>query len=379
MRVVRVWSLAPVIGAAVVLSVVSCSADGGAPVPEPEQAASPAEPPPGAVLPPAGDASSSDPTDAAPRDAGRDAGPPRDASADATIDAGPPAPTPGTPCATLNQVAERTCGACGKQETLCLANAEGGGGSWTAYGACQNEIPNGCIPGTSDVAACGNCGTQTRTCTQYCLWNVTACVEPANACKAGTVELSAAGCPQPNTFRTKTCGPTCAWAFSLTCEPPNNPNKLTIANAAGDTVSGSFPLTDTKLGQRVSGTCPAASVSSTKNHPYQLVELFNADAVPHTVDCWLSGPNPIDTVMTWYASNVPPQSEAELKACGGGSVNDFCPAALPCGDDDWSGLTGTASPVVPAGGRVLVWYGAYYGHPGASPTVGDVTLSCKTK
>ena len=379
MRLSRAWLIAPVLGACVSLCVVSCSADGGAPVPDPTGDTLPADPaPPGAVLPPQGDAAPADRGDASKPDAAREGGA-ADAATDAARDAGPPAPTPGTPCAQINEVAQRMCGACGTQETLCLANAEGGGGRWTDYGACAGEIPGGCIPGTNDVAACGNCGTQTRSCNQYCLWNTTACVEPPNACKAGTVELSGAGCPTPNTFRTKTCSQTCVWSFSLTCEAPNNPNKLTIATAVDGVVSGSFPLVDTQLGPRVSGTCPTATVSSTKNHAFQLVELFNPDAVAHTVDCWLDGPTPIDTVMTWYASNVPPNDDAARKACGGGSVNDFCPAVLGCSDGDWSGLTGTAAPVVPAGGRVLVWYGSYYGHPGASPTVGDVTLSCKTK
>jgi hypothetical protein len=362
------------------LPLAGCSADGGSgAVPDPTTEEDPNEPAP-AVLPPG--------TGAPPpqnNGGGNDAGAKDSGKPDATppVDAGPPPPVAGTACTKLNEVKQKQCGACGTQETVCLAEGAGPNGKWSDYGACTNEIPDGCIPGTVERdVACGNkCGKQTRTCTQYCLWNTTACQEPANACIPNATEYSTAGCGTPGTYRSRDCGATCAWSnFTATCNPPNNANKLDLSPTVGGEASGQWDLSDAQMGAKVSGTCPNATVSSGKNYPYQIVEIHNTTGAAHTYDCKIDGPTPIDTLMTWYSGSLPPQDDAARKACGGGSVNDFCPAALACSSSDWSGLTGTASPSIPAGGYALIFYSSYYAHPTAGETTtGAVTLTCTTK
>jgi alpha-tubulin suppressor-like RCC1 family protein len=190
---------AGIIGAS---AIAGCSATGdGGDIPvfeEPEEAG------PGTVLPPP----SNNPTDGSvpvPRDGGKDSS----TKTDAGKDAGPPAPVPGTACKTLDVIASRTCGKCGKQEAICMSGDSGL--VWSEYGPCEGEAGT-CLPGTT--LACGNCGTQT--CTQFCGWG--ACTgQPVNSCSPGAIEHTTAGCPTTGT-RSRTCSATCTWqSYSATC------------------------------------------------------------------------------------------------------------------------------------------------------------------
>lgn len=75
-----------------------------------------------ATLPPPSGGSSGGHAGGAAADGGKPA------KADASVDAGPPPPAPGSACSTIDQIFERPCGACGKQQALCLAGADGGAG-----------------------------------------------------------------------------------------------------------------------------------------------------------------------------------------------------------------------------------------------------------
>jgi hypothetical protein len=140
----------------------------------------------------------------------------KDGAVDAAKDAGPPPPNPGDKCPVLDAITARTCGKCGKQETIC--QPADGGLAWTEYGPCTGEAGE-CLPGAT--RACGNCGTQT--CNTFCAW--AACGgEPLKSCAPGSVDFTTAGCPSGG-FKTRTCSAACAWQpYSLTCESPKAVN-----------------------------------------------------------------------------------------------------------------------------------------------------------
>jgi hypothetical protein len=133
------------------------------------------------------------------------------------------------------------------------------------------------------------------------------------------------------------------------------------------------------VGPRVTGSCPGGTVSSTVDHPYEIVEIKNATAQTAKVSAWLMGTPAIDTVMWAYASNLPPQNDTQRAACSVG-VNDFCPSTLPCSTDDaWSGLTGTNQIVIAPGQVALVQFSSYYPVSSASyVTTGAATLTVRT-
>jgi hypothetical protein len=355
-------------------AVVGCSAEGGGATTTEDQA--PTEPgSSGSVVPPRGE-DEDPPPDAGKTDASKkDSGP----KPEAGVDAGPPPPVAGTACPTLNAIAQKTCGACGKSETVCLD--EGGTKKWSVYGACQNELAGGCVPGTMVQENCGNCGKVTKTCSQYCAYTSGTCNgQPVSSCAPGTIEYLSAGCPTAQTYRNKACGTACTWgSVSATCEAPNNPNKITISATAAGTVTGNYNLSTAKMGPRISGGCPGASVSTTVDHPYEIVEVKNATAQTAKVSAWLTGTPAVDTVMAAYQTNLPPQNDTERKACKWG-VNDYCPSSLPCTtQDEWSGLTGTQQLIIPPGQVVLVWFGSYYPNSSTTETTtGTATLTLRT-
>ena len=187
MRGVGAWGARGVVAAVLgVAWVVGCSASGSDDVGSETTPTDPPPPPP-ATLPPASSAPGEiDASKPSPKDAGKDS----------TVDAGPPPPVPGTTCAVRDEIKKKKCGACGEQSTVCLGTGDAGGGTWSEYGACTGELAGGCIPGTTVTEACGNCGTRTKTCSQYCGYAVAACKgEPVDSCVPGSVDLATSSQP----------------------------------------------------------------------------------------------------------------------------------------------------------------------------------------
>lgn len=198
------WVRCAIAGFVVTSVVVGCTADGDS-----GQTTVPTEPDDdgGSVFlpPPSSDEDASTTTDSGPKkDGGKtDAG-------DAGKDSGPPAPVPGTACTVPDTITQRSCGKCGKQETICQAGDAGL--VWSEYGPCAGEAGT-CLPGTTQ--ACGDCGTQT--CTSFCGWG-TCTGQPAGHCSPGTIQNTTAGCPT-NGYRSRTCGATCTFgSYSSICE-----------------------------------------------------------------------------------------------------------------------------------------------------------------
>lgn len=322
---------------------------------------------------PSGDASATP----AIKDAGRDSpdGAARDASPDVGVDAGKVSPQTGDPCSTIGELFVRACGACGRQEAVCETTKKVGG-----YGFCGGEVAGGCIPGKTEELPCGLCGKQTRICQNNCTWAGGGCVEPAGACKPGTVKFLSAGCTAPDTYRAQTCANTCTWgALGATCAAPVNPVVLVASASPGGVVSTVQNLTDTVVAPRLNGTCPAATLTAaTSEHPYFYVEVQNPLATPVTVTVYNTiapGGAELDTVMWTYGRALPPQDDTEKKACQVGVRGD-CPLTL-CGGTITTRLASIPSLVIPANRKVLVYVSTQYVKTSAY-SLGPVGLSVRT-
>ncbi len=83
-------------------------------------------------------------------------------------------------------------------------------GTWSAWSACTN---NGeCEPGDTHGAGCGNCGTQTQTCTDQCSWGSWSSCTNQGSCTPGDVDLQNQGCGNCGTqARTRNCQDNCTW------------------------------------------------------------------------------------------------------------------------------------------------------------------------
>jgi hypothetical protein len=355
-------------------AVVGCSASGGTGITE----ADPTEPDPGNTLPPTNNDVDNDVPDTGRPTPKKDAGP----KVDSGVDSGPPPPVEGAACPVLDAKATKPCGACGKAETLCLDDGTGKG-KWTAYGACDGELAGGCTPGTIINEPCGNCGTQKKTCTQFCAFTTSFCSgQPANSCKPGALEYSGAGCPSPSTYRNRTCGAACTWGgFSATCETPVNEHVLNIGAAVGAVTSKTVTFTAARMASRLSAfsSCPLVSAPSAGNYPYQYIEIKNPSATKAAKVTIYSSAAPggavVDTILAAYATAIQPMNDAQRQACRDG-VNDQSSSDVALtGDANFSILKAVA---IPAGGSILVYLASYYQEPTVDEiTTGDLNINTK--
>jgi hypothetical protein len=283
----------------------------------------------------------------------------------------PAAPQPGEPCSKLNDVFEKDCGACGKHSAICLAG-EGGTGYWSEYGDCAGEIEGGCIPGTTQTEACGNCGTRVLTCSKYCAWNNPVCSgEPPNSCPPGSVELVAAGCGE-HKYRQMTCKADCTYnPASLSCEAP--PKVVNVAPTINSLSSTIVILSTGKTIKAITGSCPTPTISTTAaNVPYEYIQVKNPLPKAATVSIWNSAAPPtnavVDTTLVAYNGEEVP---ADRKGCV--QMYTSSTAALT-GDTKFAALTDTRKVTIPAGGTVTVYVG------GATATAeGAVKLTVRTE
>ena len=144
-------------------------------------------------------------------DAGKDVGQEgRGPKAEAGVDAGPPPPVEGTTCPTLNAIAQKNCGACGKAETVCLDDGDRQG-RVEPLRSLQQRARGRLYPrhhrdrglrqlrqGHEDLHAVLR--VSSGACTG----------QPANSCVPGSVDYTSAGCAA-STYRNRTCGATCTY------------------------------------------------------------------------------------------------------------------------------------------------------------------------
>lgn len=360
-------------------AIIGCSADGAGDVIEDENATEPDEGN-GTYLPPSSSGSSSSSSSSG-GSGTKDGGTKKDSG---TKDAGPPPPEPGDACTKIDQIFKKACGACGTQEAVCLASGDAGAGTVSDYGPCTNEIAGGCIPGTEEDVACGNCGTAKKTCNKYCAWSTSACTgQPANSCKPGSVEYTAAGCG-PSTYRKRDCQDSCQWTnYSTSCAAPVNDIVLNINGTAGQTASTTVQFSTAKMGPRLGyGTCPQTSNLSSGDYPYAYVEVKNTTAKAAAVTIYLTtatGGAVIDTVMAAYDTPIMPMDDAGRKNCKWG-LNDQSYATdeqALTGDSDFSILKAVP---IPAGASILVYVSTYVQYSATNPanTTGPIKFAVKT-
>jgi hypothetical protein len=293
----------------------------------------------------------------------------------------PNAPAEGDSCMKVDEIYKKSCGACGVQEALCQFGSEdAGAGVVSNYSVCHDEMGS-CEPGVVATVACGNCGTQVKTCSKYCAWSATTCAgEPVNSCPAGTVAWTTAGCPQMGTFRARACGDACSWGgYAGSCSAPDF--KLTVAGTVGATSQIILPLGAGIKGKRVTGACATgATVSTDGDHAVAYVRVTNNASKKATLSVYSAqapGGPVLDTSLAAYAAQ--PTNDEALKACEKGTGESCATANLPCGDYKFGSLTGAEAVVIPAGqSRVIaIATAAPFGTVGQI-TEGPVVLGVRT-
>lgn len=310
-----------------------------------------------------------------------DAGKKKDAGKqDAGKDAGPPPPEPGDSCTELNEIVEKKCGACGKQSTVCL-EGDAGTGYWSSYGACTGELVGGCIPGESVTEECGNCGTRVRVCSAYCTLSSPQCTgQPADSCPPGSIDLTAAGCTTPNTYRARTCKADCSYNPYGACAAP--PTTINVAPTVGSVSSTIAVLSSSKMLPRLTGTCPNATLSTTITSPYTYIQVKNTLAKTVTVSIYNTiAPDGgvFDTTLASYVGAVAPTTEAARKTCDKGVA--ISGTASLTGDIKFASLDNTRKVTIPAGGTVSVYVAAEKAYDASKPaeSTGPVKLNVKTE
>jgi hypothetical protein len=365
-----------------VIAVVGCSADGSAAdLGEDPSEAGTAETSP-SPLPSSSSSSGGDDTPKVDAGKNKDSGAPPPEKTDAGKDSGPPAPSEGDACPQPNQIFKRSCALCGTQEAVCLVPEDGGPSYVSPYGQCENQVADGCEPGTQEEVPCGDCGTLKRTCTKFCTWSTTGCQnQPLQHCTPGTLELVSAGCPADK-YRQKTCKASCTWDnISTTCADP--PSNVLVPSAVGATNSTIAVLRSTHTTTRLPlNDCPIPSISSTIT-PYVYIEVRNPNPKAVTVSIYnsqASATSPvIDTVMAAYDGATIPTTDAERKNCIEG-VGDNGTTTLT-GNINFASLDGAKAVTIPAGGSVQVYFAAYPPYDPDSPTssTGMIKLNVKTE
>jgi hypothetical protein len=351
--------------------VVGCSASGSDDVVDDTTPTEPAKPP--STLPP---------TSSAPAEVDASKPPPKDAGKDSTVDAGPPPPVPGTPCPVRDEIKKKKCGVCGEQATACLGTGDAGGGTWAEYGACENELAGGCLPGSTVTEACGNCGTRTKTCSQDCAYAAGSCMgEPVDSCVPGAVDLSTASCPAPDVYRQRTCGSACTYDnFTAACTAA--PTTITVGPTVGNVTSTIVTLTSTQTAPRLGGTCPAATLTAaTTVTPFAYVKVHNPltkSVLVSVYDSVAPGGKVFATILASYGAATP-STDVQRKACVKG-VNDFGDDLLT-GDSDFASLSDSDAVTIPAGGTITVYNAAYSKYSAANPTAstGKVRLNVRVE
>ncbi len=288
----------------------------------------------------------------------------------------------GSPCMPNGeQQRDPMCGLCGHRDRVCLATTDGGTPTWQTWGACVNPVVGGCLPGASDILACGFCGTQPRLCDNFCNWTTGLCTG-SGVCSPGDTEFSPALSCDAGLGRTTTCDVACHWGVpSTTCTAPPPPPTLIIAKTASGTATATFAF-GPKITRLDTGTCPDSVLTTQTIATF--VKVVNKNATHSaTISVWSSLPTAgtiIDTVMTSYAASTdPPTTDADRGNCV--DVNDDnCSSTLittAC-KNSWAGLmqddSSDHSVTIPANSFVWIYVAAY------SPTTasGNFQLSTYT-
>ncbi len=368
----------------------ACSADGGAPILDEGDAASPTADSLGtdastggghdATL--EGSALPGDP-DAAPRpEAGSaDSGMPPDAQ---IIEAGQDAGGPqGSPCQPLDTIQQQACGICGFQTRTCLAPDGGPVGRWGAWGFCQGQVPGGCTPGKTTTETCGFCGTRQKVCQNDCSYAVGSCQgQPADACQPATVDFEV-GLSCDVGGRQRVCSAACTWGNFGGCFVPEGGTasaSIKIPTTVGAKASAKFSLPAAQTIGLLADTCPGATIGTSVTS-YQYVEVYNPTAKTATVSVWTgkaTGGADIDTVMAAYGGVNVPLTPAARSACLAGVADSCTDADTTACKVSWAGLVGADAVTIGPYGSALVYNASFDDASSGNPHSGAYQMFVRT-
>jgi len=117
----------------------------------------------------------------------------------------------GTACITgacqPGQTTTVACGNCGTQTRTCSDTCQ-----WVDTGSCTGQ--GLCAPGQTSSQGCGSCGTQSRTCTAWCAWGDWGTCGGQGVCSPGQTQSQGCGlCGS----QSRTCTGSCAWGAWGSC------------------------------------------------------------------------------------------------------------------------------------------------------------------
>ena len=102
---------------------------------------------------------------------------------------------------------KRACGNCGSQTRTCSASC-----GWSSWTACAGQ--GTCKPSTKQQKICGSCGTQTSVCSSSCQWGAWGACSSAGICKPGETKTQACGkCGS----QSRSCSSKCIWSSWSSC------------------------------------------------------------------------------------------------------------------------------------------------------------------
>ena len=126
----------------------------------------------------------------------------------------------------------QSCGNCGNQTRVCTNSC-----TWGGWSACSGQ--GTCSPGQSQTQACGLCGTQTMTCNSSCNWGSWGSCQGQGSCSPGQTESQSCGnCGN----QSRTCNSNCNWGSWSYCSgqgvcSPGQTESLSCGNCGTKTRS----------------------------------------------------------------------------------------------------------------------------------------------
>lgn len=163
-------------------------------------------------------------------------------SEDASIvpDAGP------TPVCDPGQLDVAPCGFCGMQGRTCDA-----AGQWMATSECLGE--GECAVGSVETRDLEMCAQEQRLCLAGCAWGSWEETRGPGVCVPGEIRVSSEACTTPGDVRDERCDDTCSWVGTSTCMNPCATSPRTtpewereVCVPAGNFMRGSTTYTNTQ-------------------------------------------------------------------------------------------------------------------------------------
>jgi hypothetical protein len=198
-------------------------------------------------------------------------------------------------------------GTCTPGQKQCSGNGVqtcGGNGSWGAPVACTNQTcvsdacTGVCAPGQTHPVVCGQCGTDTQTCSASGTWQNATCADQG-VCASGTAQPC-------NTYGMETCSTSCSWgSCSCASTPVCTPDAVQCSGSEVQTCDGcgqwGNPVACATGMTCSSGTCVAAATDCPGS--FLLCDGFESGGGTLNTTTWPSGESSPNTTVTVDTTN----------------------------------------------------------------------------